>query len=247
MRQKESARQRRESRELNDDSIWFTYGTHLAHLEAGSNKVEVDPGIQIPKERVVALLWDGAQKLWLRTATKLARLNPATHKFTLEKDVHRTRQTMWKESRRWIKRNGCWCHPRRDCIGRVAGGRWQVITDKQGISSNDIQFAMEDREGTLWIGGSGTGLDRLPGMHEWTGWTTAEGLPDNSTWATQRDHSGTALGEHGARHCGVGWADAPVGEGSCAGREQADTSAADAGGRRWIDLGTDSDGLAGAN
>jgi diguanylate cyclase (GGDEF)-like protein len=49
---------------------------------------------------------------------------------------------------------------------------------------------MEDREGTLWIGGSGTGLDQLPGVREWTGWTTAEGLPDNTTWATQRDHSG---------------------------------------------------------
>ena len=43
---------------------------------------------------------------------------------------------------------------------------------------------------TLWIGGSGTGLDRLPGVREWSGWTTAEGLPDNTTWATQRDHRG---------------------------------------------------------
>jgi diguanylate cyclase (GGDEF)-like protein len=69
-------------------------------------------------------------------------------------------------------------------------GEWQVITDKQGISSNDIEFAMEDREGTLWVGGSGTGLDRLPGVRAWSDWTTAEGLPDNSTWATQRDHRG---------------------------------------------------------
>ena len=70
------------------------------------------------------------------------------------------------------------------------GGEWQVITDKEGISSNDIQFAIEDREGTLWVGGSGTGLDRLPGVRSWRNWTTTEGLPDNSTWATQRDRRG---------------------------------------------------------
>jgi len=42
-----------------DDAIWFTYGSHLGHLPAGTNKIEVDPGIKVPKERVVALLFDG--------------------------------------------------------------------------------------------------------------------------------------------------------------------------------------------
>jgi diguanylate cyclase (GGDEF)-like protein len=172
-----------------DDSIWFTYGTHLAHVEAGSSNIVVDPGIEIPKERVVALVWDGAKELWLRTVTELARLDPEMHKLTLEKMAIGPADDV--EGKPTLDARGKLLVPSTTGLyWQESSGRWQVITDKEGISSNDIQFAMEDREGTLWIGGSGTGLDRLPGIHEWTGWTTAEGLPDNSTWATQRDHKG---------------------------------------------------------
>jgi len=69
-------------------------------------------------------------------------------------------------------------------------GHWRLVNVKHGLASNLIQSAIEDREGTLWVGGSGTGLDRLTGVREWSAWTTAEGLPDNSTWATLRDRRG---------------------------------------------------------
>ncbi|HUN64219.1 MAG TPA: diguanylate cyclase [Candidatus Sulfotelmatobacter sp.] len=172
-----------------DDSIWFTYGTHLAHVEAGSNEVQIDLEIELPHERVVALLWDRAHTLWLRTATKLERLDPEEHKVTVEpveigpEDDTEGKPTLDQRGELLVPSSTglYWERP---------NGQWEVVTDKQGLSSNDIQFAMEDREGTLWVGGSGTGLDRLPGIHEWTGWTTAEGLPDNTTWATQRDRNG---------------------------------------------------------
>jgi diguanylate cyclase (GGDEF)-like protein len=172
-----------------DDSIWFTVGTHLAHLNAGQKKVEVDPAIQIPNERVAALLWDGENRLWLRTATKLARLDLEAHKIVAERikigpaDDVEGRPTLDREGRLLVP----------SMTGLYWQGedrKWKVITDRQGISSNDIQFAMEDREGTLWIGGSGTGLDRLPGVRDWSSWTTSEGLPDNTVWATQRDRRG---------------------------------------------------------
>jgi len=172
-----------------DDSIWFTAGTRLFHLERGSNEVEVDPGIRIPKERVAALQWDGENTLWLRTATRLARLDPEKHRIAFESvavgpvDDIEGRPTLDSQGRMLVPSST-------GLYWQGDDGRWKVITDKQGISSNDIQFAMEDHEGTLWIGGSGTGLDRLPGVREWSAWTTAEGLPDNTIWATQRDKSG---------------------------------------------------------
>jgi len=172
-----------------DESVWFTFGTHLAHVGPGSSKVEIDERIQIPKERVVALVWDATNVLWLRTATKLARLDPTTHKITVEKIAIGPADDV--EGKPTLDQKGKLLVPSSTGLyWQGTDGHWRVITDKQGISSSDIQFAMEDREGTLWIAGSGTGLDRLPGVHEWTGWTTAEGLPDNTTWATQRDHQG---------------------------------------------------------
>ncbi len=172
-----------------DDTIWFTYGRHLAHVESGSNMVEVDGRIEIPEERVLALVCDATKTLWLRTVTKLERVDTETHKLIPEKMPIGPADEI--EGKPTLDQRGKLLVPSSTGLyWQGMDGHWQVITDKQGISSNDIQFAMEDREGTLWIGGSGTGLDRLPGVHEWSGWTTAEGLPDNTTWATQRDRHG---------------------------------------------------------
>ena len=172
-----------------DGSVWFTFGTHLAHVTAGSNAVEVDKEIQLPKDRVVALVWDGTGTLWLRTATKIARLDTVAHK-VIEEDIG-IGPADEEEGRPVLDQRGRLLVP--SSVGlwwQGEGGEWRVITDKEGITSNDVEFAMEDREGTLWVGGSGTGLDRLPGVRAWSDWTTAEGLPDNSTWATQRDRRG---------------------------------------------------------
>jgi diguanylate cyclase (GGDEF)-like protein len=172
-----------------NDAVWFTFGMHVAHLEPGSNTVDVDEEIELPKDRVIALVWDGTGTLWLRSATKLTKLDTVAHKWTEEKvplgpaDEEEGRPVLDQRGKLLVPSStGLWW--------QGENGEWQVITDKQGISSNDIEFAMEDREGTLWVGGSGTGLDRLPGVRAWVNWTTAEGLPDNSTWATQRDHHG---------------------------------------------------------
>jgi diguanylate cyclase (GGDEF)-like protein len=171
-----------------DDAIWITFGTHLAHLEPGGAAFVVDPEIRLPKDRVVALLFDGSETMWLRTATHLARLDPRVHKFTLETAV--TASSNEEEGKPTIDQHGRLLVPTSAGLYWEQEGRWQVLTDRQGITSNDVECALEDREGTLWIAGSGTGLDRLPGVHEWSAWTTAEGLPDNSTWSTIRDHSG---------------------------------------------------------
>jgi diguanylate cyclase (GGDEF)-like protein len=172
-----------------DDSIWFTSGGKLAHLEAGQTKVQVDPGIQIPAERVTALQWDKEKTLWLRTASRLAKLDPAEHRLSWANIAVGPADDVL--GRPMLDSNGRLLVPSSTGLyWQHHSGEWTVITDKQGITSNDIQFAMEDREGTLWVAGSGTGLDRLPGVREWSAWTTAEGLPDNTVWATQRDRQG---------------------------------------------------------
>ena len=171
-----------------DDSIWFTFRTHLAHIPAGSSSIEVDPQIKLPQERIVALLFDGTQTLWLRTATALARLDPQLHKISKENEV--VGSTNEEEGKPTLDQRGRLLVPSSMGLYWQQGHHWTTITDKQGISSNDIECASEDREGTLWVAGSGTGLDRLPGVHEWEAWTTTEGLPDNTTWATLRDRSG---------------------------------------------------------
>jgi diguanylate cyclase (GGDEF)-like protein len=171
-----------------DDTIWVTFGTRLAHLEAEGSGFVVDPQIKLPKDRVVALLFDGHQTMWLRTATHLAKLDPRLHKVSFERAV--TGSSNEEEGKPTIDQRGRLLVPTSAGLFWKQEDRWQVLTDRQGITSNDVQCALEDREGTLWIAGSGTGLDRLPGVREWSAWTTAQGLPDNSTWSTLRDRRG---------------------------------------------------------
>jgi len=170
------------------DGIWFTLGGRLAHIEPGETAVKVDPTIQLPKERVVALLFDGRQTMWLRAVTRLARLDARQHKISFEPSV--TGSANEEEGKPSLDQDGRLLVPSSAGLYWQQGGHWRTVTDKQGISSNGVQCALEDREGTLWIAGYGTGIDRLPGVHEWSAWTTAEGLPDNSTWSTVRDRSG---------------------------------------------------------
>ncbi|HKM66895.1 MAG TPA: diguanylate cyclase [Candidatus Acidoferrum sp.] len=171
-----------------DDSIWFTAGGKLAHLLPASRTVELVPGIKLPSERVVALLEDGSGTLWLRTATRLARVDLHARKLKPEREVIGAANE--EEGKPSIDAQGKLLVPSSSGLYWQENGHWRLVTVKQGLASNLIQCAMEDREGTLWVGGSGTGLDRLAGAREWTAWTTAEGLPDNSTWTTLRDHRG---------------------------------------------------------
>jgi diguanylate cyclase (GGDEF)-like protein len=171
-----------------DDSIWITDGAHLSHLDPAGSSFVADPKIRLPKDRVVALLFDGSHTMWLRTATHLARLDPRMHRLTLETGV--TASSNEEEGKPTIDQQGRLLVPTSAGLYWKQEGRWQVLTDRQGVTSNDVECALEDREGTLWIAGSGTGLDRLPGVHQWSAWTTTEGLPDNSTWSTIRDHRG---------------------------------------------------------
>lgn len=171
-----------------DDAIWFTYGTHLAHISKEATSIAVDPRIQLPKERVVALVFDGDWRLWVRTATHLGRIDARRHKLQFEAGVIGTANQ--EEGKPSLDRQGRLLVPSSAGLYWQEGKRWRLLTAQQGIASNDVQCALEDQEGTLWVAGSGTGLDRLPGVHEWSAWTTAEGLPDNATWSTLRDLRG---------------------------------------------------------
>lgn len=171
-----------------DDSIWFTVGGQLAHLTAGSHEMQMEPGIRLPKGRIVALVFDGNGTLWVRMPTKLARLDQHAHKLVFEDEVSGMAND--EEGKPSVDRNGHLLVPSSSGLYWQENGHWKLLSARQGLSSNLIQSALEDREGTLWIGGSGTGLDRLPGIREWSSWTTAEGLPDNSIWTTLRDKKG---------------------------------------------------------
>src|SRR5215831_1653749 len=171
-----------------DGSVWFTCGSHLAHLAPGAQRPEWDTMLHLPQERIVALVFDGAGNFWLRSARHVDRIDRAHHKLICDDaEIAPANQEGGKPT---VDRDGDLLVPSMAGLYWRDGGSWRVINDKDGLSSNNVQVALQDVEGTLWVGGYGTGLDHLTGIRDWSAWTRAEGLPDNATWATLRDHSG---------------------------------------------------------
>ncbi len=171
-----------------DDVVWFTAGRRLGHFQPGSTTFTIDSTIVLPEGPYLGLIFDTAHELWLRTAPHVARIDVAHHTVTFDDaGVAPANPVFGKPS---LDREG------HVLIPSVAGlfwrdrDRWRCISETQGLTGNGVQIALEDREGALWLGEFGTGLDRVVGMRNWAAWTTAEGLPANTTWSTVRDRFG---------------------------------------------------------
>ena len=142
----------------------------------------------LPDEAISGIAFDGGGTLWLRTKTHLARIDTEHHRLTYDDAgvPPANPDVGWPI----LDRSGNLLVPSVAGLVRRENGRWQAITTAQGLTGNDVQTALEDREGIIWVGGSGTGLDRVIGTRDWSAWTTDQGLPDNSLWSTARDGQG---------------------------------------------------------
>src|SRR5208337_2200535 len=103
--------------------------------------VHVDAAIKLPKERVVALLFDGQSSMWLRTATHLARVDVRQHKISFEQDV--TGSANEEEGKPSLDQQGRLLVPSSAGLYWQQGDQWRTVTDKQGLTSNGVQFALE--------------------------------------------------------------------------------------------------------
>ncbi len=77
-------------------------------------------------------------------------------------------------------------------VGLVIRSRngWDMVTSRNGLMSDSTRVAFEDREGSLWVGLSGSGLNHWLGYGQWESWTQSEGLSNNAIDSIQRDLSG---------------------------------------------------------
>ncbi len=72
---------------------------------------------------------------------------------------------------------------------RMHEGRFETLTKRHGLSSDNLRVVIEDRHGTIWAGSDGNGLNRLRDGHI-SVMTTAEGLSSNFITALTEDRAG---------------------------------------------------------
>ena len=171
-----------------DGVLWFAVGHRLGRLRTPASQPEILPtGIGRANEAIIAILVDGEQNLWVRTSEHLDRFNLGTSQFIMDDAGIPGANDFGAPS---FDRQGNLLVPTVNGLFRRINHHWEAYGEKQGMSSEAVYAALEDREGALWIGYGGMGLDRWPNPATWSAWGKSEGLPDDVVWCTLRDRQG---------------------------------------------------------
>ena len=170
-----------------DGTVWFLSGGRVGHIGKDQRISLLPQGCGIPNEPLVAVIEDGRHQLWVRTSRHLVRLDlrqgPIAGRFVDAGTLPPANDI----GAPILDRQGNLMVP------TVAGlyldhyGQWRIVDKHWGTANNAIVSALEDREGATWLGLGGNGIQRWQGEKSWSGWTDAEGLPDNVVWAETRD------------------------------------------------------------
>ena len=169
-----------------NDVVWLASGRQIGRIRPGQNSPEPFASLDWDEEHVVALLPAPQSRLWVRTETRLGLLNlkhPAAG-ISWGSDDLPGANNMGGPS---LDKHGDILVPSSQGLYWRSGTHWRLIDHKSGLTSSAIASALEDREGGIWIGTTGAGLDYWPGSKQWSGWTDAEGLPDALVLGVVRD------------------------------------------------------------
>ncbi|MBK9169698.1 MAG: hypothetical protein IPM24_19870 [Bryobacterales bacterium] len=183
--------------------VWWGCGKAVCRLDDG--QVEVfgeDRGL--PADGWGALLTDGAGRLWVRASQRMAVLEPGAPRFEdagkdLPESLQVLRVNLDRRGRLWV--------PTDRGLAQRVNGRWEILGKQHGLPGDAARVALEDRDGSLWVGMAGAGLARWRGYGEWESFTENQGLPSDRVWAFARDTSGRFWA---GTDSGLAWLDGQV-------------------------------------
>lgn len=167
-----------------DGTTWFAVGGQLWRLPKDGTAV-FHVSLSSRDARTILVTPDGA--IWVRTERHLLHLSAGSTSPVYDDDGLPGPHDFGAVS---LDRSGEIWVPTPLGAFHKADGRWEAIGRAQGAGSDAVTAILEDREGTLWFGYGGGGLDRWPGRRHFSGWTVEEGLPNEVVWAITRDLRG---------------------------------------------------------
>jgi diguanylate cyclase (GGDEF)-like protein len=166
-----------------DDTIVAAWQDSVGRLRPQEHALELLP--EKITDEMYALVADADNTIWARTEKHFSYWDNATRHWVLEDEKLPGANDFGYPT---VDRDGEILLPTSDGLYRHVNGKWQATSLTQGMASNAVSAATEDRDGAIWVGYVGAGIDRWPGRKEWVGWSTAEGLPDAVVWTVTRDN-----------------------------------------------------------
>jgi diguanylate cyclase (GGDEF)-like protein len=167
--------------------LWFVVGHRAGYLEIGSGEITVLGSEGMPRDGAIAILVDGHGVTWVRSVNHLAKWDQRLARFVRD-DVGLAEAPA--DGIPSLDREGRLLVPTRSGLFIRDREGWRVVSARNGLPSNAVASATEDREGALWIGLYGAGIYRWSWRRRWLAWTSEEGLPDDAVWGSLRDDAG---------------------------------------------------------
>ena len=167
------------------DRVWFGCGKGLCTLDRGRAR-ESGAELGLPPQRWDAILEDLDGNLWVRSE-KFLYERAAGARFVPRPGL---RESSNSTPTLALDPGGRLLASTYKGLARQTDSGWEIISAKDGLTSNEISTVLQDREGSIWIGLLGSGLARWLGYNEWQNWGEAEGLSRESTWSILRDKGG---------------------------------------------------------
>ena len=167
--------------------VWFGCGKDLCRLQ--DNEVsKLGARLRLPQDQWESVLIDGQGTLWVRSESHLYKLPKGASSF-VARDKGLPMSPGRVSEMRADPIYGI-SVPTNEGLALPKGDGWQILGERNGLASDSIATAFRDREGSMWIGGRGSGLDRWTGEGQWQNWTKAEGLSSDLIWGLSIDRSG---------------------------------------------------------
>ncbi|HEY1949930.1 MAG TPA: two-component regulator propeller domain-containing protein, partial [Bryobacteraceae bacterium] len=168
-----------------DGLILFACGADICETSPVSFR-RYGVGEGVPSDHYNSLLWDGEGQSWVLGTHHLLRRPQGSSRFLNVKlpNANGVLRKLGKDpqGRVLVLASGT--------VARFPNGKPEIFTSLNGLPNFPIYVTFTDREGSLWLGTVGHGLQKWLGYGQWEGWTEAEGLTSDMVWSIMRDSSG---------------------------------------------------------
>ncbi len=171
-----------------DSSVWFGCDKGICRLRDGRVSVFGEQE-GLPAVHWTSAIRDGAGNLWVQSRRVVAELPTGSNRF----QVRSLAASTITYGLIAADRDGRVLIPRTDGVSIIEPGKEPQLIGRNGGLRTSVYVAMQDREGSVWLGLAGHGLARWLGYRQWESFTEVNGLANEVVYEILPRPDGTVL------------------------------------------------------